>query len=159
MTSYKEKIAVQSYIESEMIEAAFEYWFSDHEHVRSPFPEYIREELKTQSAGSFLDWASKLTDKAKKDINDEILAEKLEEIIFEKALDMVKTEDEKITIKFPFLLRLNDTVKVKDVNEHIAESIVIERELIKEGDTVYLFVRLRNLASGMEWDTKFELPE
>ena len=82
-----------------MINAAFEFWFNDKDHVRSPFPYYIRENLRISAIDKFLNWSSEISEKAKKDINDEILAEKLEEIIFELALDMVLTEDEKFRAK------------------------------------------------------------
>ena len=70
-------------IDNSMIEAAFGFWFSDKEHIRSPFPVYIREQLTTKALDNFFDWVKKISDQAKKDINDEIVAEKFEEILFE----------------------------------------------------------------------------
>ena len=52
-----------------MIEAAFGFWFSDKEHIRSPFPVYIREPLTTKALDNFFDWVNKISDDAKKDIN------------------------------------------------------------------------------------------
>ena len=41
------------------------------------------------------------------ELNDEAIAEKFEEIIFEAALPMILTEDERISILYPFLPRLD----------------------------------------------------
>jgi len=41
-------------------------------------------------------------------LNDESIGEKFEKIIFETATKLIKTEDERITIVYPFLPRLKD---------------------------------------------------
>lgn len=148
-----------SNIELEMITAAFDFWYSNNDHIRSPFPNYIQEELKLNATKKFLDWNAKISDKAKKDINDDILAEKLEEIIFDLAINMVITEDEKLTIRYPFMLRVGDIIKVKDVPEDIAESSVIKRYYEKRNDNAFMRVQLQNIRSGEKWETEFELPE
>ncbi len=155
----EKKLNSQNYIEAEMIKAAFEFWFIGSAHLRSPFPDYIRDGLKLNATNKFLDWSQQISDKAKKDINDEILAEKFEEIIFESALEMVLTEDEKLTIRYPFMLRIGDTIQVKDVSEDNAGSIVTDRWYEKRGDIAYLKVKLKNSISGEKWETEFELPE
>lgn len=143
----------------EMINAAFNFWYSGNNHIRSPFPFYIREKLREQATEKFIDWCSKISDKAKKDINDEILAEKFEEIIFECALKMVLTEDEKLTIRYPFLLRIGDTINAKDLAAGKATSKVIDRWYEKKGDNAFMKVKLENSVSGEKWETEFELPE
>ncbi len=153
------KLMAQSYIEPEMIESAFAFWFSNNEHIRSPFPEYIKDELRILATDNFLSWTSQISEKAKKDVNDEILAEKLEEIIFEKAHDMVTTEDEKLTVKYPFMLRVGDFINAKDADPMKDNSKVIEREIIKRGDEVLMKVKLQNVELGNTWETEFELPE
>lgn len=155
----EKKLKSQTYIEPEMIDAAFEFWFSERDHVRSPFPFYIRENLRIAAIDKFLSWSSLLSEKAKKEINDEILAEKFEEIIFELALDMVLTEDEKLTIRYPFLLRIGDIIKEKDISDGKAESKVIDRWFIKRNDFAFMKVKLKNTATGEERETEFELPE
>ncbi len=148
-----------NYYEPEMVKAAFSFWFTDTEHIRSPFPEYIREKLETDATKKFATWCSSISADAKKDINDEIIAEKFEEITFELALDMVLTEDEKLTIRYPFMIRLGDAINVKSNPETTAESLVVDRWYEKKGDTAFLKVKLRETISGGEWETEFELPE
>lgn len=151
------KLKSQSYIEPGMINAAFDFWFNDNKHIRSPFPFYIRDNLRSTAIDRFLNWSTRISPDAKKDINDEILAEKLEEIIFESALEMVLTEDEKLTIYYPFLPRIGDTINQKEVPDN-PESIVIDRWISKTGDHSFLQVKSKNTLSGNIWETEFELP-
>jgi len=137
---------------SEFIEQTFHFWFTDNQHIRSPFPLYIRSVLKEKSIEMFYKWAKGLNPKAKDEINDEIIAEKFEEIIFENALSLIKTEDERITILYPFLPRLGDKLDKKN-------DVIIDRAIIKDGDTKYLKIVLENPISKKKWDTSFELPE
>ncbi len=153
------KPELKNQIDPEMIKAAFEFWFNSNDHVRSPFPDYIREKLEEEAIEKFLSWNSQISDKARKDINDEILAEKFEEIIFELALSMVITEDEKLTIRYPFMLRIGDTAKNKGDSEETAASTVIDRNYEKRGDIAYLKIQLQNTSTGEKWETEFELPE
>lgn len=155
----EDKIKSQSYIDEEMIGATFSFWYNDDQHIRSPFPLYIREQLTEITTEKFLSWASGINAKAKKEINDEILVEKFEEIIFEAALKLVLTEDEKLTINYPFLIRVGDLIKVKDVASEEAESKVIDRSIIKREDSKFMKVILENISSKEKWETEFELPE
>ncbi len=149
----------QSTFESaELIEQTFIYWFSDHGHVRTPFPDYIHYNLKEKSTELFFNWVSELDPKAKDEINDQIISEKFEEIIFETATGMVKTEDERITILYPFLPRIGDNIQNETKNPSMDESIVIDRYLVKEGDLSYLKIILNNAVTKDRWETKFELP-
>ena len=141
---------------SEMVEQTITFWFSDNEHIRSPFPEYIRPILKENALDAFFKWVSNLNPKAKEEVNDEMIAEKLEEIIFETAMGLVHTEDEKITIQYPFLPRVDD--EIRNNEEDIQISKIIDRTLIKEGDTKFLKVKLENVSDQQVWETKFELP-
>lgn len=149
----------KSLIDNGMIEAAFGFWFSDKEHIRSPFPVYIREPLTTKTLDKFFDWVNKISEKARKEINDEIVAEKFEEILFETALPLVLTEDERLTIRYPFMMRIGDMVNIKEVPEEDATSEVIDRSFLKRGDFSYMKVKLKNTATGKIWDREFELPE
>lgn len=143
-------------VQSEMIQAAFDFWFKDHDHIRSPFPEYIREPLRMKTLDKFFDWINNISERAKKDINDEIVAEKFEEILFEEAATIVLTEDEKLTILYPFMPRIDDVIKPKGQDE---ESKVISRSHLKQGDHAFLKVKLEVVTSGKIWETDFELPE
>lgn len=155
----EEKIQSQTYIDPEMLEATFNFWYNDDKHIRSPFPLYIREQLTEISTELFLKWGKQIDSKAKKDINDEILAEKFEEIIFETAMKLVLTEDEKLTISYPFLLRIDDIITVKDVSENESQSKVIDRSIIRKGDHVFMKVTLKHITTNEKWETEFELPE
>ena len=141
---------------SELVEQTFNFWFSDNEHIRSPFPEYIRPILKEKAVEDFFKWVSNLNPKAKEEVNDEMIAEKFEEIIFEAAMGLVHTEDEKITIQYPFLPRVDD--EIRNNEEDIQISKIIDRTLTKEGDTKFLKVKLENVSNQQVWETKFELP-
>ena len=142
----------------ELVEQTFNYWFSDHKHIRSPFPDYIQSKLKEKSTKLFFGWISNLDPKAKDEINDEIIGERFEELIFETAIELVKTEDERITILYPFLPRIGDQIQNETDNSSKNESAVINRDLMKEGDVSYLKIVLENAMTKENWETKFELP-
>lgn len=153
------RIETQEYVQPEMVEASFGYWFNNNEHIRTPFPEYIHAELRRITLNKFLDWTDSLTEAAKKEINDEILIERFEEMLFETALPLVKTEDEKITVQYPFMIRLGDLVEVKNKDNPDGDrSKVIKRTLIKKGDELFLEVAMQRLDNGQVWETKFDIP-
>lgn len=139
---------------SELVEQTFRFWFSDQGHIRSPFPDYIRPALKQQATERFFDWASGVNPKAKDELSDEMIGEKFEELIFETASNLIKTEDERITILYPFLPRIGDQL----TGEGSAQSKVVDRCLLKEEDHSYLKVMMEQIDTGEKWDTKFELP-
>jgi len=145
----------QNYIEREMIDVSLDFWFKDHDDIRSPFPDYIKSDLKVAAVEKFVNWANKLTPDGKKEVNDEILIERFEEVLFEEALKMVITEDEKITIKYPFMLRIGDQVAAGEK----PASEVVEREIVSINDTAYLKIKFSALEGGTVWDSSFELPE
>ena len=142
---------------SELVEATLNFWFADNEHIRTPFPEYIRPLLKEVATTKFYEWVSTLNSKAKDEVNDEIIAEKFEEIIFENAMLLVLTEDEKITIQYPFLPRLNDEISTSE-NKDEEKSKVVDRIMINENETPFLQVKLEKVESKKIWETKFQLP-
>jgi len=142
---------------SEMVEQTFKFWFEGSAHIRSPFPGYIHAELKNISVERFFKWASGLKEEAKDEVNDEAIGEKFEEIIFETALDLVITEDEKITINYPFLPRIDDEITDPDNND-LESSFVIDRTMVSEGDHNFVKVKLVKSVSKEKWETKFELP-
>jgi len=139
---------------SELVEQTFKFWFNNNEHIRSPFPDYIQSDLKHEATGKFFNWAKGLDPKAKDELNDEAVGEKFEELIFETALKLIKTEDERITILYPFLPRLNDELK----DDNGVDSIIIDRSIYKEGDTSFLKVKCEKNDSKEKWETSFELP-
>lgn len=143
---------------SELVEQTFRFWFSDNDHIRSPFPTYIHNQLKVLATDKFYDWANGLNLEAKDEISDEIIAEKFENIIFETAMNLVMTEDEKITIKYPFLPRIEDII-YENAEKREGESIVVDRDIEKEGDSKFMKLKLSKTENGEVWETKFELPE
>lgn len=140
-------------ISSEFIEEAFHFWFNDEDHIRSPFPDYIRPALKQKATEKFSEWIEGVHQDAKDEFNDEMFAEKFEEILFEISLSLIQTEDERITILYPFLPRLNDKT-AKDSQE----SIIIERAIQVDGDFKSLLLTCLNSETNEKWTTSFELP-
>ena len=122
---------------SELVEQTFKFWLNDHEHIRSPFPHYIHAQLKVLGVEKFYEWVNNLDEKAKDEVNNEILAEKFEEIIFEAGTNLVLTEDEKLTILYPFLPRIGDQF-FENAQTQTGESKIVDREMKKKGITVTL---------------------
>ena len=145
-------------LENGMVETAFDFWFNDQGHIRSPFPVPIRKNLEEKTKTKFSNWTANLSDRAKKEVNDEIIVQKFEEILFETASELVSTEDEKLTILYPFMPRIGDILNPKDESTN-EESEIIARNHIKRGDDSFLKVKLKSVSSGKEWETEFELPE
>lgn len=143
---------------SQMIQTTFEYWFSDHEHVRSPFPFYIHNEVKENAVDAFLEWMQKLNPKANEEINEEIAHEKFEEVLFQVGSALVKTDDEVLTLRFPFLPRCGDPIDGGDIEGRSGENIIQKRYLTKEGKDEFMEVSAKNSDSGEVWTTRFELP-
>lgn len=139
---------------SELVEQTFRFWFSDQGHIRSPFPNYIHNDLKGTATERFFQWASGLKPDAKDELNDEMVGEKFEELIFETALGLIKTEDERITVLYPFLPRLADQLS----DDQGRQSMIVDRNLVKEGDHSFLEIKCEVVASGEKWSTRFELP-
>lgn len=140
---------------SDMIQAAFDFWFSSEEqHLRSPFPEYIRSKLKPQAIETFEKWLNNLKPAAKDEMNDEMFAERFEEVLFETASKLVITDDENITILYPFMPRVGDVVK----DHHKEDGIIVDRSIQKEKDNKYLKVTLKKLDNEETWETSFALP-
>lgn len=143
---------------SEMVQQTFAFWFSDHEHVRSPFPFYVQQEVKDKSVAAFADWIGKLNPKANEEINEEIAHEKFEEILFQQASALVKTDDEVLTLRFPFLPRVGDKIGGEGIEGRSGENIIQKRYLTKEAKDEFMEVTAKNAASGGMWETRFELP-
>jgi hypothetical protein len=157
MKDISEMTAGQDLVEPAMIKLALDYWLNDHEEVRSPFPQYIHEELPPVVIGKYVRWINSLADSIRETMKEEMLMERFEEMLFDEAYHMVQTDDEKITVRYPFMMRVGD--KVREKAQAGAESTIIRREIKKNGDEVFLKVRLRRGHTGEEWDTSFELPE
>lgn len=141
-------------VSSEFIEETFKFWYNDNEHIRSPFPDYIQSKLKIEATEKFYNWLNNLKSEAKDELNDEAIAEKFEEIIFESAVPMILTEDERISILYPFLPRTGDSLK----DENGLESTIVDRMIKKNEDTNFLHLSCINNETNEKWNTSFELP-
>lgn len=144
--------------ESEMARQTFAYWFAEHGHVRSPFPFYVRDEVRELALTAFRDWIAKLHPKAREEINGEIAHEKFEETLFQEAMKLVRTDDEVLTLRFPFLPRIGDHIDGGDTAGRQGGNIVLSRQLATEGKDEFLKVRAENSSTGEVWETRFELP-
>ncbi len=142
---------------SELVEKTFDFWFAPQPHIRSPFPAYIHSDLRHNAVSRFHGWLNGLKSGSEKEVDRHIVGEKLEEIIFETALDLVQTEDEKITIKYPFLPRLDDVVEGSQTEKN-KDNRIIDRRITRDGDHSFLAVKYRELDSDQVFETKFELP-
>lgn len=154
-----ERLLNQSFLDPAMMASALDYWFAENGHVRSPFPLYMREALANNAAEEMLTWTLQLKDAARKELNSEMLSEKFEEMLFEEGLKLAQTDDEKITIKYPFMPRLGDVLQKKDSETVVGESHIILRTIDKRGDHVFLVVEMEDSKSGENWSNEFELPE
>ncbi|MDH5604982.1 MAG: hypothetical protein OEY51_13620, partial [Cyclobacteriaceae bacterium] len=96
---------------NDLVDAALTFWLKGNGPIRSPFPSYIHKALQKEPREKFINWLEKLDNKTRKQLSDELLVEKFELVLFEIALNLVKTDDEKITVKYPFLPRTNDPVQ------------------------------------------------
>lgn len=148
-------VSIQS---SELIEETFKFWFSDNDHIRTPFPEYIRHDLQEKAIAQFFEWASNLHPDAKDEVTEEIIAEKFEEFIFDNATQLVLTEDEKLTIEYPFLPRLGDVI-FEDVENKTGESTVVDRYKLTEDENPFMKIKLEKIDSKEVWETEFQLPK
>lgn len=154
MADVKEKVSLEAVRESPALHETIEFWFTDRDHLRSPFPPGIRKEVTEQAALRFHKWVNLLDPKAQGEVDSEVVGDKIEEIIFTCAMELVTDPEQRITIGFPFMPRLGDPIQSSDG----AESKVIARKIEKEDKDAFLMVLARETASGKEWSTRFELP-
>lgn len=140
---------------SEFVKKTFEFWFETNGHIRSPFPSYVVPMVKESAILQFQEWINNLPKKAEEEITDTVVCEKFEEFMFELGSHFVKTEDEKITLKYPFLPRVGDTVN-KSTNHENSE--VVFRKVLTEKDNKHLLIRAKELNTNEMWETKIELP-
>ena len=148
-------IKEQDFIGNDFFETSFNFWFNDNEHIRTPFPEAIQAEVKKKSFRVFMEWVFELSEDEKSKLDNEEIAETFEMILFNQAMELVESEDEKLTICYPFMPRLDDVVEDKEKGA----SVIIERTLdIKENEKKFLKLKLKSQKSAHEWETEFELP-
>ncbi|MBP8822375.1 MAG: hypothetical protein KBH07_01870 [Flavobacteriales bacterium] len=143
---------------SAMARQAFAFWFADHGHVRSPFPQYLRDELREVALAAYKRWLSQLDPKAQEEMTEEVAFSKFEELMFHEAVRLVRSEDEALTLRFPFLPRVGDRIHGGAIEGRSGDNILRKRTLVREDKDEFLLVKAEHMASGEEWETRFELP-
>jgi hypothetical protein len=148
----------------EFIEETLNYWLKGHQYFQSPFPDYMKEELKLVSVEKFNSWMKSADAKHLKVMNKDMLVKKLEEFMFTTAFSLVKNEDEKITICYPFMPGLGSILKEEmeiepGMDNSVTDSKVFKREIIREDNKMFLKIHLVNTVTQNQWCKLFELPE
>ncbi len=147
---FEQKLKRQTIISKKFINNAFNYVFSDSNEFRTPFPEYIRDELSYTTFRLFMEYAFKIKDN---EIDKIRFSEKFNEILIKVGLSLVKSEDERVSICYPFLPRVGD-VAIAPNNK---ESIVRNRELITKKGKKILRIYMIAEDTKQVWDSDFAL--
>jgi hypothetical protein len=145
---------VHEAIKSRFIEPGFEYWFTDHQHVRSPFTKDIKETTRTRTTTIFLEWVEGLTEEELKTMKEEEFIEMFETILFNEAIKLVEDEDQRLTITYPFMPRIGDIVKHK---ENGNGKVIDRKEVVTKENKKMLELSISSEETGVVWKTEFEL--
>jgi hypothetical protein len=140
-------------VETRFLKPGFDYWFSNHEHIRTPFPLKIKEETKSNTTAIFMDWVEGLKQEEFDAMTDDEFAEMFETILFNEAIKLVENEDEKLTIIYPFLPRVCDIVNHQDYGK----GKIIKRKEIIENNKKMFEVSVQSVSNDQIWKTQFEL--
>lgn len=154
-TSTINQAKTREIISTKFIDPGFNYWFSNHEHIRSPFPPEIRQELKKQTSAVFFDWLDGLKQGELSALKDDEFAEMFENILFNEAMKMVDDPDQKLTIAYPFMPRLGDKV---NHNQHGRGEVVARKETATKENKKFFEITVLSQLTGQSWETRFELP-
>ncbi len=141
-----------------LVEVACSYWFHDNERVRTPFPKAIQKELREVAAAEYASWEDNLSDQDRKEVTDDEMASVFESFLFGKAIALVKDDlDQILTIYYPFMPRLGDTVA--DKTGQRGPSRIISREVKEDKEKLFMKVALETDDDAKEtWETEFEIP-
>ena len=139
-----------------LIEAACEFWFNDNDQVRSPFPRQVHAQLKEKATAEYLLWLRGFTRKDREEVDEDELVGVFEMFLFGEALKLAGDDDQLvITINYPFLPRLEDTV---DDGRH-ATSVVVDRQLEEREDKkLFMIIHMVEAGSGRRWTSDIQLP-
>lgn len=145
---------MHSVISARFIEPGFDFWFTNHEHIRSPFPISIRSATRERTSEIFFEWIAGLKENELSGMKEDEFVEMFETILFNEALKLVDDEDQQLTISYPFLPRLGDIVN-HGIN---GQGNVVKRTAITTKENKQLFeLTVLSKTTGKSWDTKFEL--
>ncbi|MDP3432716.1 MAG: hypothetical protein Q8T04_07110 [Bacteroidota bacterium] len=150
----KDPVQIRSIISSKFIEPGFEYWFTNHEHVRSPFPSAIRNALKERTSIIFFEWIDGMKETELKAMKEDEFAEMFETILFNEAIKLVEDEDQQLTISYPFLPRLGDQV---NHSLHGKGNICSRKEVVSKENKKLFELSVLSQETGQTWATQFEL--
>jgi hypothetical protein len=138
----------------DMLSEGFDYWFADHEQVRSPFPAYMHEELKVKTSQKYSEWLTTIGEEEASQMAESEMVEMFEMFLFNVGLSLCSDPDQQITITYPFLPRCGD--EVNDTNHGLSR--VISRELIDNDDNKQqLRVFMETQSDRNPWQTEFDL--
>lgn len=155
-TEQKEEVEIRSIISAKFIDPGFEYWFTNHEHVRSPFPLGIRNILKERASIIFFEWIDGLKETELKVMKEDEFVEMFETILFNEAMKLVEDEDQQLTIAYPFLPRMGDQV---NHSLHGKGNLVGRKEIVSKENKKLFELSVLSQESGKTWETQFELPD
>lgn len=151
----KEPSEIRDLLSLKFIDPCLEYWFSNHQHIRSPFPGVIRNELKNRSSVIFFEWIDDLAESELKDMKEDEFVDMFETILFNEALKLVDDEDQQLTIVYPFLPRLEDKV---NHTLHGEGTIVRRKEVVSKENKKLFELDVLSNQTGHTWKAQFELP-
>ena len=146
-------LAEQTLVGREFLAQGFAYWTTDDGPQRSPFPQYMREELEELAVRLFLDRAAQIEDPDA--IDDAALSELFTEAIFDVGLHLARTDDDRLTIRYPDFPRVGDTVNRHRDGEASRRAEVMRRR-VDEAEGL-LVIEARFLDTGEAWETMFPL--
>ena len=140
---------------SKMLNQGFNYWFTDREQVRSPFPESMQGKLRITTTQMFSEWLETLGEDGASQLEGAEMIDMFEMFLFNVGFSMTNDPDQQITIAYPFMPRCGD--EVNDVNHGL--SVVTRREIVEnKKDKKQLQLFLKTQSDDEVWQTEFELP-
>ena len=140
--------------ESPALQETIAFWFKDQDHLRSPFPPAIKEALTEQAALRFQKWVNLLDPKAQGEVDNEVVGEKIEVIIFTCAMELASDPEQRITIGYPFMPRPG----IPSGQRTARRPRRSRGRSRRRARMPFLMVLARETVSGKEWSTRFELP-
>lgn len=152
----KEVVEIRSIISAKFIDPGFEYWFTNHEHVRSPFPSAIRNALRERVSNIFFEWIDGLNETELKTMKEDEFVEMFETLLFNEAMKLVEDADQQLTIAYPFLPRMGDQV---NHSLHGKGNLIGRKEILTKENKKLFELSVLSQDSGQTWDTQFELPD
>ncbi|HAQ21166.1 MAG TPA: hypothetical protein DCR40_18330 [Prolixibacteraceae bacterium] len=155
-TTQPDPTQIRSIISAKFIEPGFDYWFTNHQHIRSPFPSAIKDTVRERTSEIFFEWISGLKEKELNKMKENEFVEMFETILFNEAFKLVEDEDQQLTISYPFMPRLGDLVnhKVNGQGKVISRKATISKE-----DKKLFELTVMSQETGKTWETQFEIME